>query len=119
MNLVTGASLPDEGDVRVFGTPHRGHRDGDDWLASLDRVRHRQRAGGAARGATLAQNLAMPFTLAIDPMPPEIARRVVRAGARVRDSREWLRAHGRRRFRRRPGARAPRARDRARTRRCC
>jgi ABC-type branched-subunit amino acid transport system ATPase component len=36
VNLVTGASLPDEGDVRVLGRATSSIADGDEWLASLD-----------------------------------------------------------------------------------
>ena len=37
VNLVTGASLPDEGEVRVFGARTQDLADGDEWLSSLDR----------------------------------------------------------------------------------
>ena len=49
VNLVTGAALPEEGEVRVFGQP-TWQSPRDDWLASLDAgiVSHR----GAARGCS-------------------------------------------------------------------
>ena len=37
VNLVTGASLPDQGDVRVLGRPTSDITSGDAWLESLDR----------------------------------------------------------------------------------
>src|SRR5262249_10574451 len=37
VNLVTGASVPDEGDVLVEGRSTSAIADGDQWLASLDR----------------------------------------------------------------------------------
>jgi ABC-type branched-subunit amino acid transport system ATPase component len=38
VNLVTGASLPDDGSIRVFGRSTADITDGDTWLSSLDRV---------------------------------------------------------------------------------
>ena len=39
LNLVTGASLPDQGEVRIFGRSTAAVSDGDEWLASLERFR--------------------------------------------------------------------------------
>ena len=64
VNLVTGASLPDEGEIRVFGRAPSDIADGEAWLASLDRFGIVTDRGVLLEGATLAQNLAMPFTLA-------------------------------------------------------
>jgi hypothetical protein len=36
-NLVTGAILPETGDIRVFGRPTSAIADSDDWLATVDR----------------------------------------------------------------------------------
>ncbi len=63
VNLVTGASLPDEGEVRVLGHRTADIVDGDEWLASLDRFGIVSPRGVLLEGATLEQNLAMPFTL--------------------------------------------------------
>jgi ABC-type lipoprotein export system ATPase subunit len=71
VNLVTGASLPDAGQVRVLGQNTADIVDGDKWLASLDRFGIMSPRGVLLEGATLAQNLAMPFTLEIDPVPPD------------------------------------------------
>ena len=76
VNLVTGAALPDEGTVRVLG---RDTADitGDDWLASLDRFGIVSPRAVLIEAATIEENLAMPFTLQIDPIPPssvEVAR---------------------------------------------
>ena len=50
--------------------------DGDAWLASLDRFGIVSPRAVLLDGATVAQNLAMPFTLEIDPVPPDTAARV-------------------------------------------
>ena len=76
INLVTGAALPDEGEVRVFGRATSEISTGDEWLASLDRYGIVSPRAVMMDGATVLQNLAMPFTLAIDPVPDAIARRV-------------------------------------------
>ena len=76
INLVTGAALPEEGEVRVFGRATSEIADGDEWLASLDRFGIVSPRAVMMEGATLLQNLAMPFTLSIDPVPDETARRV-------------------------------------------
>jgi ABC-type transporter Mla maintaining outer membrane lipid asymmetry ATPase subunit MlaF len=76
LNLITGASLPDQGEVRVFGRSTAAVSDGDEWLASLDRFGIVSERAVLLEGATLAQNLALPFALAIDPIPPETLARV-------------------------------------------
>jgi ABC-type transporter Mla maintaining outer membrane lipid asymmetry ATPase subunit MlaF len=76
VNLVTGASVPDAGDVRVFGRRTADIADGDQWLDSLDRFGIVSPRGVLLEGATLQQNLAMPFTLTIDPVPPPVAEQV-------------------------------------------
>jgi ABC-type transporter Mla maintaining outer membrane lipid asymmetry ATPase subunit MlaF len=69
VNLVTGASLPDAGDVRVFGRRTSDIPDGNEWLASLDRFGIVSERGVLLEGSTVMQNLALPFTLQIDPIP--------------------------------------------------
>jgi ABC-type polar amino acid transport system ATPase subunit len=76
INLVTGASLPDEGQIEVLGQRTADIADGDAWLSSLDRFGIVSNRAVMMDGATLAQNLAMPFTLDIDPIPPEVRSRV-------------------------------------------
>src|SRR4051794_33049780 len=76
VNLVTGASLPDGGDVRVFGRLTSDVADGDEWLTSLDRFGIVSERAVLLEGASLAQNLALPFTLDIDPVSPETLARV-------------------------------------------
>ena len=70
VHLVTGAALPDQGDVNLFGTNTRGIADATAWLRALDRlglVSHRAVLIGAL---SVLQNVAMPLTLDIDPIDP-------------------------------------------------
>jgi ABC-type lipoprotein export system ATPase subunit len=76
VNLVTGASLPDQGEVRVFGARTADIANGDAWLDLLERFGIVSPRGVLLEGSTLLQNLAMPFTLAIDPVPADVAARV-------------------------------------------
>jgi nitrate/nitrite transport system ATP-binding protein len=76
VNLVTGASLPDHGEVRVFGRLTADIAGGDEWLASLDRFGIVSPRGVLLEGATVEQNLAMPFSLEIEPVPPDIKAKV-------------------------------------------
>jgi phospholipid/cholesterol/gamma-HCH transport system ATP-binding protein len=81
VNLVTGATLPDEGDVHTFGSSTRDISDGEAWLASLDRFGIVSPRAVLLEGSTLQQNLALPFTLELDPVPTEVAERIVALAA--------------------------------------
>jgi ATP-binding cassette subfamily C protein CydCD len=69
--LMTGAALPDEGDVRVLGRTTRDIASGDEWLSFLERLGIVSERVALLEGSTLAQNLALSFTLAIDPIAPD------------------------------------------------
>lgn len=83
VNLVTGASVPDEGMVEVCGRATAAISDGDDWLAWLDRFGIVSPRAVLLDAASLRQNLAMPLTLQIDPIPDEIAACVKELAAEV------------------------------------
>jgi predicted ABC-type transport system involved in lysophospholipase L1 biosynthesis ATPase subunit len=76
INLLTGAALPDEGEVRIFGRPTSSIANGDDWLASLDRFGIVTDRAVLLEGSTIAQNLALPFTLALDELAPDVRVKV-------------------------------------------
>lgn len=76
VNLVTGATLPETGIIRVLGQSTADVTDGDAWLATLDRFGIVSERAVMLEGATLAQNLAMPFTLEIEPVPAAVRARV-------------------------------------------
>jgi ABC-type transporter Mla maintaining outer membrane lipid asymmetry ATPase subunit MlaF len=75
VNLVTGATLPDAGDVHVFGQPTSAIADGTEWLHTLDRFGIVTERAVLLDQLTVLQNLAMPFTLEIEPPPDEIRQR--------------------------------------------
>lgn len=77
VNLITGASLPDEGTIRTFGRPTSDITDGDAWIASLDRFGIVSARAVMLEGSSLQSNLALPFTLEIDPVAPSIMPKVI------------------------------------------
>jgi ABC-type lipoprotein export system ATPase subunit len=90
VNLVTGASIPDEGEVFVLGQSTASISDGEAWLASLDRFGIVSPRAVLLDGATLMQNLAMPITLDIEPVPADVAARVVQLARDAGIEERWL-----------------------------
>jgi len=90
VNLITGASLPDDGDVRVFGRSTADITQGDEWLASLERFGITSERGVLLEGATVVQNLALPFTLQIDPVPDDAKEQVLALGIECDIPYDWL-----------------------------
>jgi predicted ABC-type transport system involved in lysophospholipase L1 biosynthesis ATPase subunit len=71
INLITGASVPDAGTVRVAGRDTRDIATDTEWLSSLDRFGIVTARAVLIGALTIADNLALPLTLSIDPMTPE------------------------------------------------
>ncbi len=82
VHLVTGATLPDEGEVIMFGQDTRAIADGAAWLKSLDRVGMVTSRGILIDAFSVLQNVAMSFTLDVDPIDPRV---VPQAGALARE----------------------------------
>jgi ABC-type polar amino acid transport system ATPase subunit len=72
VNLVTGAALPDEGRVIVFGRATSDIVDSDDWLRLVDRFGIVSDRAVLLDSMTSLQNLAMPFTLDVEPLGDEL-----------------------------------------------
>jgi ABC-type transporter Mla maintaining outer membrane lipid asymmetry ATPase subunit MlaF len=83
VNLVTGATLPDRGEVRLFGRSTAAITDSADWLAVVDRFGIVSPRAVLLDGLTVVQNLAMPYTLEIEPPADDIRQRVVALAKRV------------------------------------
>ena len=73
VNLLTGALLPDEGEVRLFGRATAVITDADDWLRTLDRIGLLSPRAMLADEFTVEQGIAMTFTLSLDPIPAAVA----------------------------------------------
>lgn len=82
VHLITGATLPDEGDVSLFGQNTRAITSGDAWLKSLDGIGIITARGILVEMFSVLQNIAMSFTLDVDPIDPRV---VPQAGAVARD----------------------------------
>ena len=76
VHLLTGAALPDEGDVRLFGTSTRDITDAEGWLRSLDALGLVSHRAVLVDMLSVRQNMAMPLTLQVDPMPDEVRTQV-------------------------------------------
>ena len=83
INLITGASLPDEGTVQVDGHDTREISTDTDWLASLDRFGIVTARAVLIGAHPIAANLALPLTLAIEPMSDETRATVEGLAERV------------------------------------
>lgn len=90
LNLVTGASLPDGGEINVFGQNTAAVANGEEWLASLDRFGIVSERAVMLEGSTVAQNLALPFTLEIDPVTAETMARVRILAEECGIAPEWI-----------------------------
>ena len=83
INLVTGASLPDAGIVRVFGRSTAEIVDSADWLSTLDRFGIVSERAALLDALSVVQNLSMPFTLEIEPPPADIREQASRLAHEV------------------------------------
>lgn len=80
--LVTGATLPEEGTVTLFGQDTRSIADAAAWLKSLDRIGMVTARGVLIEAFSVLQNIAMSYTLDVDPIDPRV---VPQAGALARE----------------------------------
>jgi ABC-type ATPase involved in cell division len=91
VNLITGAQLPDEGEIRVFGRPTSSITGVDEWVTELDRFGLISPRAVLVEQFTVAQNLALPLSLEIDNLPSSVASEVEALGSEVGLSNEELR----------------------------
>jgi ABC-type transporter Mla maintaining outer membrane lipid asymmetry ATPase subunit MlaF len=82
-NLITGATLPDRGEVRVFGRPTASIADSSDWLTVLDRFGIVSERAVLLESLSVVQNLAMPFSLEIEPPAAPVRARAAELAGEV------------------------------------
>lgn len=72
VNLMTAAMRPDQGSVRLFGRSTEAIDDYEAWLAMLDGFGLLTERAVLLDQFSVAQNLALPLTIAIDPITPDV-----------------------------------------------
>jgi ABC-type transporter Mla maintaining outer membrane lipid asymmetry ATPase subunit MlaF len=83
INLITGATLPDRGDVLVFGRSTSAIRDSDEWMTFVDRFGIVSERAVLLGALSIAQNLAIPLSLEVEPMAAELRDRATTLAAEV------------------------------------
>lgn len=91
VNLVTGAILPDAGEVTVMGRSTSSIQHADDWVATLDQFGLLSERAVVLEQLTAEQNLAVPLTLELDDLPAGIGDAVARIAEEVGLSEAQLR----------------------------
>lgn len=90
VNLITAATLPDSGEVDIFGTSTRSITDSDAWLHALDRFGILSERVVLLDELTVEQNLALPWSLEVDDMQPDLRVQVRRVADEVGIAAEQL-----------------------------
>lgn len=75
-HLISGAALPDTGTVLVAGADTRTITTDTEWLLSLDRFGFMTNRAVLLESLGVAANLALPMTLAVDPMSADVRAHV-------------------------------------------
>lgn len=83
VGLLTGAVLPDEGEIHLFGKSTHDVTDSDAWLAMLDQVGIVTDRAVLIAQFSVEQNIAIPFTLQVDPVADDVRPKVEALGAHV------------------------------------
>jgi putative ABC transport system ATP-binding protein len=83
VDLVTGTTLPDSGEVLVAGSPTSAIADHERWLGFLEQFGIVNPRVVLLEQLTIAQNLAVPLTLDLDPPPEAVRDRATRLAAAV------------------------------------
>ena len=76
VDLITAAIVPDAGEVSVFGQPTTAISDRDAWLETLDRFGLLTERAVLVEQFTVEQNLALPYSLAVENMSADVRTRV-------------------------------------------
>jgi ABC-type transporter Mla maintaining outer membrane lipid asymmetry ATPase subunit MlaF len=83
VDLITGAILPDSGEVMAFGQPTSAIPDPAGWLATLDQFGLLTDRAVLVEQFTVEQNLALPLSVAVEEMSSEVRARVAELATEV------------------------------------
>lgn len=76
VDLITGAILPDSGEIVVFGQPTSAIPDPAEWLVTLDQFGLLTDRAVLVEQFTVEQNLALPLSVAVEEMSPDVRAQV-------------------------------------------
>ena len=76
VNLITAATLPDSGEVEIFGSLTRDITNAEAWFRSLDRFGIFSERVVLVDELNVEQNLALPLSLVVDDIPPDLRSQV-------------------------------------------
>jgi ABC-type lipoprotein export system ATPase subunit len=83
VDLITGAILPDSGEVMAFGKSTSSIADSDGWLATLDQFGLLTDRAVLVEQFTVEQNLALPFSVAVEDLSADLRARVASLATEV------------------------------------
>ena len=83
IDLLTGRSVPDEGEVVTLGRPTTAIPDADAWIATLDRFGIVSERAVLVGELSVEQTLALSFSFALDTLSSEVKGRVEAIGREV------------------------------------
>ena len=83
VDLITAAIVPDTGTVTVFGQLTTSIPDRDAWLQTLDRFGLLTERAVLVEQLTVEQNLAIPYSLALDTLSADVRARVSRLAEEI------------------------------------
>jgi len=83
INLMTGATLPDKGEIVSLGRQTSAIATGDEWLSFVEQFGITSERIVLLEAMTVEQNLAISYDLNLEPVPEPIARRVAELAAEV------------------------------------
>jgi ABC-type transporter Mla maintaining outer membrane lipid asymmetry ATPase subunit MlaF len=83
VDLITAAIVPDAGEIRVFGQPTTAIADREAWLRTLDRFGMLTERAVLVEQFTVEQNLAIPYSLSVENLTPDLRARVATLAAEI------------------------------------
>ena len=81
VNLITGAALPDTGEVASLGRSTAAIADSEEWLRFVEQFGIVSDRIVLLESMSVAQNLAISFDLDLEPVPPHVMTRVTALAA--------------------------------------
>ena len=83
VDLITGAILPDSGEIVAFGQHTSSIADPGSWLTTLDQFGLFTDRAVLVEQFTVEQNLALPLSITVEDMTPEIRARVAELASEI------------------------------------